>query len=186
MWSKFRDVSHQRQRDHAQPDVICCKEPQCTQTQGKKMALRAKSGRGEAWASAACPHSPQGHALPSWTHSLGGRNRNFLQARSPGGEAAAEAPTRRLLSAVPGSLSSTFSPCGLPAPAVNLCLEILKECNYFPEEPKQRCLPSSGMCEDTPRRWQREIAAGLLIQTWIFPPLPAAPAEQGVRNACQG
>lgn len=36
------------------------------------------------------------------------------------------------------------------APVVNLCFEILKECNYFPKQPKQKLLPSSGMCEDTP------------------------------------
>lgn len=133
-----------------------------------------REGRGEAWASAACPHSPQGHALPSWTRSLGGRNGNVLQARSRGGGKRLLRLPREgsSLTALPGSLSSTFSPCGLPAPAVNLCSETLKECNYFPEQAKQRRLPSSGMCEDTARRWQREIAAGLLIQTWIFPPLP--------------
>lgn len=38
----------------------------------KKYILRAKSERGEAGASAACPRSPQDDALPSWTQGLGG------------------------------------------------------------------------------------------------------------------
>lgn len=80
----------------------------------------------------------------------------------PGGETAAEAPQN-----IPGSLGSTFSPCGLPA--VNLPLEILKECNYSPEEPKQRRLPSSGGCGDSPDRWHGEITAALLTQSGIFP-----------------
>lgn len=50
----------------------------------------------------------------------------------------------RLLGAIPGSLSTTFSPCGLPA--VNLPLQLLKECNYFPEEPKQKGFARPWLC----------------------------------------
>lgn len=73
------------------------------------------------------------------------------------------------LQAVPIQIHCTAgstSPCGLFlfAPMVTLCFEILKECDDLPQRPKQKLLPGSGMCEDTPYRWKKEITAALLIR----------------------
>lgn len=96
-----------------------------------------------------------------------------------------------------GFLQTFLVNSAAPSRVVSLLLwfEILKECNYFPKQPKQKLLPSSGMCEDTPYRLKKEIATALLIPTLRpgfshhFQQLRAAwqgEAERGLVRVCEG